>query len=1189
MHHLSSPAHEIGPVYDALVIGSGYGGSVAALRASEAGLRTAVLEKGHEYPYQNFPDTLRGFLNSSQINGAPDESRLYDFRLFRDLNIFSAAGLGGGSLINAGVMMRPPPALFENPRWPRALRGDDLLDRAYARVLQLLEPAVYPTGQPGYPPLDKTVLLKNAADRLGYQFEPVNLTIRFADSGYNGSGAYQAACKNCGNCLTGCNHAAKNSLDKNYLHRARQLGAQLFTGVRVSHIEKRGPEYLAHYRLADSPAGALSVVRASRIFLGAGALGSTEILLRSRELGGLSFSPTLGTRFSANSGRLGGVYNGRASANMVGLASHVRASRRSGAAAHAKFTGTEKRSARANSKNFVDPVGPTITACLKTDHDEAGFVIEDAAAPGASSHLFPVWWTALAALQSGTNLFASLRTLRAIARSLLSGPYAPDGAIRHTGLFLGVGHDDAGGILRLSGSDVQQARVDLVWPGAGLRSNYQAIDAAMARIADATGGRLMTNQVLPMNPITVHALGGCGMGETAESGVVNHRCEVFDPTQGPGAVHAGLYVVDAAALPGSLGVNPLWTISALAERALELALPRRTTAAKESINEMENETVQTFADTRSPRPPIPLTNREGVVTAEVSEELDGYWAPGASSARAGLGEGTRRGLSGRILLKLRIQIADVDQFLSNPEHEARLAGEVDCPGLDLTGPMPVLDGAIRLFERSADAARNRFMRYRLLVRTTAGRSYRIVGQKTISAGPTLRALRELTELDIVIEEETDRGWRIYGGGVVRVDLADFLRRTLLEYESRGGGQAERVRARLQIYGFFAGECLDAYGVKLVRTGPLSTPGPVQIMRGDLSGIRSGKVSVERFFATDGLGLSLTRAIPERPAIGSILLIHGLTSSSDMYIMPEHENLAEFLLRRGYEVWLLDSRMSCRFPYNTLPHNWTLEEAAALDMVPAVETVRRNIAPDAKLHVIAHCLGSLAFSLSLFGKMLPDGAVSSFISNAVSLNVKLPAWSALKMQLLLESGLMEKALRIERMAPDSLAGEDWLLRWIAEGVSRLSHECDNPYCHALSFMWGAGPSAVFEHKNLAPETHARLHQLFGPTSFAFHRNVMQLHRLGHTPRKNPAANGAAVDFHESARTNTTRTLFVRGERNKVFGESQDLSYRMCRAYNPAIYKHAIFEGYGHQDIFIGKNSAIDVFPELVRFIEARQQA
>ncbi|MBL8019904.1 MAG: GMC family oxidoreductase N-terminal domain-containing protein [Leptospirales bacterium] len=1183
--HLSAPSGEIQSLYDVVVIGSGYGGSVAALRSTEAGLRVAVLEKGHEYPYANFPDSVRSFLRASQVNGSPNEGRLFDFRVFRDLNILTGSGLGGGSLINAGVMMRPSQSLFDGKQWPAALKGDAKLDRAFDRARAMLNPAPYPVGKPGYPLLDKTRLLKGAAKRLGYHFEPVNLTIRFEPAGENAHGAFQDACQNCGNCLTGCNHGAKNSLDKNYLYRARSLGAHLFTGIRVSHIQKRGDEYLVYYQPVAQQ-GTYSVIRAKQVFLGAGSLGSTEILLRSRELGGLALSSMLGKKFSANSGRLGGIYNGAESANMVGLARNVRADRRNRSGDSSfDFDGAEKRTGSPPKEKFTDPIGPTITACLESSSEgKSKFLIEDAAAPGASSSLFPIWWTLLAAFQSGPAAFGNRTTQRAILRSLFRGPYAQNGAIRNTGLLLAVGHDDAGGRLRLSGPDPHDGRVDLLWPGAGLRENYLRIDEAMRQFAESANGHHNTNQVFPMNPITVHPLGGCGMANSSDEGVVNHRCEVFDPSQGRDSVHSGLFVVDGAAMPGALGINPLWTISAIAERALELAIGQKT-----GIVGTEN--VEPDTQASKPLPTIPLRNREGIITAEVTEELQGHWAPGAASCNMGMVAGRQRGLAGQMILRLQIQISDVEEFLIKPEHEARVVGEIDCPALDLSGPLPIVEGSLRLFERSQDAARNRFMHYELITKNAQGSSIRITGEKAISSGQALQALRELTQLDVIVESGQSGSRETIGRGIVTVDLGAFLKSTVLEFRSSGGGAIERLLSRLKVYGFFAGECLDAYAPKFVRSRPPAIPAKSPIERHSLSGIRYGTVTKHPFLSGDGLGLTLTRVVPAEPARAAVLLIHGLTSSSDMYIMPEHDNLTNFLTKQGYEVWLLDSRMSNRFDYNTQPHNYTFDDVALFDMVPAVKSIRDMIPEAAKLHVVAHCLGSLSFSLGLFGGMFPEHSVQSVITNSVSLNVQLPFWSALKMQGLLESGFLEDFQRIDRMAPDAISGKDWALRFIAKGISRLSHECDNPYCHSLSFMWGAGPSAVFQHENLLPETHNRLQDLFGPTTFAFHRNVMALHRAaGRSPRigRKPHLNHLPDDYLESARKNSVPVLFMRGDENNVFGQSQDVTYRSCSKVNPGIYRHAIIKGYGHQDVFMGKHSATDVFPEFIRFWNLHSQ-
>src|ERR1700761_7447552 len=178
----------------------------------------------------------------------------------------------------------------------------------------------------------------------------------------------------------------------------------------------------------------------------------------------------------------------------------------------------------------------------------------------------------------------------------------------------------------------------------------------------------------------------------------------------------------------------------------------------------------------------------------------------------------------------------------------------------------------------------------------------------------------------------------------------------------------------------------------------------------LEGVKDAEVTTHSFSTEDGLGLSMLRFSrgtaappphPDHPTSAnsgdSILIIHGLTTSTDMFIMPEHRNLVSYLLDNGWgDVWTIDCRMSNRFSYNLKRSRDTLDDVALFDHPAAIAAIRKQIGPDRRIHVICHCLGSVTFMMSLFGKAV-DG-ISSVVSNSVSLTPRVPAWSNVKLKL-----------------------------------------------------------------------------------------------------------------------------------------------------------------------------------------------
>jgi cholesterol oxidase len=264
--------------------------------------------------------------------------------------------------------------------------------------------------------------------------------------------------------------------------------------------------------------------------LAAGTLGSTEILLRSRELS-LSLSDRLGKRFSANGDIIAFGYGAKKPINAVGVGYPP------------KIEGLE--------------VGAAVSGQIELD-DERDLArelrVQEGAMPSALAPILPV-------------LFVPNGRLLGALQSLINGIYKGPFASLQT--FFAVSHDSASGFFTLD-----EDRLQLSWPGAKDEPVYARLDEILTRIVRHAGGDYVKNplagSVMGHQPATAHPLGGCAMGRERSEGVVNHKCQVFDGAagRGPTDVLPGLYVIDGAVIPRSLGVNPLFTITALAERAM---------------------------------------------------------------------------------------------------------------------------------------------------------------------------------------------------------------------------------------------------------------------------------------------------------------------------------------------------------------------------------------------------------------------------------------------------------------------------------------------------------------------------------------------------------------------------------------------------------------------------------------------
>jgi cholesterol oxidase len=565
--------------FDVLIVGSGYGGAVAAAglagcTGKDGPLRVGVLERGKEYLPGSFPSRMSDLAGHVRFSGADaataggEREGLFDVRLGGDVNALVANGLGGGSLINAGVMVRPHGAPLAQLT---ALTGD--LEPYFVQALEVLGAQV--GGAPNTilqhaaPPPAKYIALQKMATRFqpgDGVFSPAPITVAMQDRASAG-GVALAACAQCGDCATGCNFNAKESLDTNLLFHAWKKGAELYTGATVLRIERDAKlgAWCAHVTYTDGQLRARRDVpykiRARKLILAAGTFGSTEILLRS-QTDDLRFSTNIGQNFSSNGDMIAVAYD----------------------------TGDEVRGcADENAAPRTRMVGPTITGMVAVHSGIHDLLIEDMAVPGPLRRLFEE-------VATTSHTLHELGRLDAGDHSGLDGerdPCAVDGdKLRRSALLAVMGQDGPGGSIELvggAGDTSGDGAVRVRWPGLRDKDLFAQQILALRGGADTgvpgPNGTILPNPLWKMLPqsmafllsdkrgplLTVHPLGGCGMGASAADGMVSHRGEVFrapaDVNDTP--LHEGLVVLDGAILPGGLGVNPALTITALALRAVE--------------------------------------------------------------------------------------------------------------------------------------------------------------------------------------------------------------------------------------------------------------------------------------------------------------------------------------------------------------------------------------------------------------------------------------------------------------------------------------------------------------------------------------------------------------------------------------------------------------------------------------------
>ncbi|MGI8734940.1 MAG: GMC family oxidoreductase N-terminal domain-containing protein [Pyrinomonadaceae bacterium] len=583
MARLASPIDHLKPHYTVIVVGSGYGGGIAASRlarataSDNAEITVCVLERGKEFQPgdldQNdrivkkgeYPDNECEALPQVQVDSPKCHSGsrvgLYDVRMNREINVFVGCGLGGTSLVNANVCAEAEDRVFEQRDWPEEIRSEKglaELQKGYARARDMLRPTQYDSkNQPSkYPPLAKLEALEKSATHMGEKFYPLPINVNFEKlpGDTNHVGVEQHPCVGCGDCMTGCNYRAKNTVLMNYLPDAKNHGAEIFTGISVRYIERQNNRWLVHYQIVETGEedfdAATKFTSADIVVLGAGTLGSTEILLRSKARG-LAMSDKIGEHFTGNGDILGLAYNCDQEINGVGFGDLSPEGRK--------------------------PVGPTITGVIDMREQprlEDSMVIEDGSVAGAFASLLPAIFTAAAALMGEDTDSGWRDELKENLRTLVSLPAGGHrGALRNTQTLLVMAHDNAQGRLYL-----EDDRLRISWPEVGAQPIFTEVAAELKDATKALGGTYIknpiSNQFMGQDLITVHPLGGCVMADDAGGGVVNHLGQVFSAATGK-SVYENLYVNDGSVIPRSIGINPLLTISAVAERSCALLAEAR--------------------------------------------------------------------------------------------------------------------------------------------------------------------------------------------------------------------------------------------------------------------------------------------------------------------------------------------------------------------------------------------------------------------------------------------------------------------------------------------------------------------------------------------------------------------------------------------------------------------------------------
>lgn len=543
--NLANPHDQLQAHYPVLIIGSGYGGSVMAARLAATGKKVCILERGKEWHPGMFPQS--GAQIAKATRNAINPWGLMDTNLHKksDVDIICASGLGGTSLINAAIASRPEDLVFQQKDWPKEIR-DAYAQGTISKYMDKAQGLLRSNRNSRTASTPKALKHKEIATKLGLPYGEfvLNINQEFQNGRSNAQGIPQNACTLCGDCCTGCNVGAKNVLTVNYLPLAKSYGAEMYTSIEVLHVEKnRDDKYIVHYQwhsaLLTRPKR--GVITTDLLIMAAGSMGTTQIMMRS-QMKGLRLPKALGSRFSANGDVMGLSYNGDGQTDMVGFGLDTRENPCGQAlAVYADYR-----------KPYSDPAQ---TNMLKR------YLMLDGTVPKAMGGLVAKGLAAWAL--ANPSKFTDEQKRK--ARRDLFDTHEPDldGALNSSLIFFACGHDTAKGRYVL---DDYKDRVHVNWPNVVNEEGFQYINREMEKWAKAQGGVYIANPrmtVFGHRMMATHPLGGCPMGQDAQTGVVDHLGRVFSED---GSIHRNLYVVDASIIPRSLGATPLLTISALAER-----------------------------------------------------------------------------------------------------------------------------------------------------------------------------------------------------------------------------------------------------------------------------------------------------------------------------------------------------------------------------------------------------------------------------------------------------------------------------------------------------------------------------------------------------------------------------------------------------------------------------------------------
>ncbi|OAA57238.1 Fumarate reductase/succinate dehydrogenase flavoprotein [Cordyceps fumosorosea ARSEF 2679] len=1154
---LSKPLDRLRPSYDCVVIGSGYGGGVAAARMARAGQSVCVLERGRERWPGEYPrsDSVR--------------------QVARELHV--SRGRTGKACGKATGMYHVIAGKGQS-----AVVCND-----YQRVREVLEPEPYPDD---WPTPDKTARLERQARALGLadRFRRVPQTTRFR-AGRSSAGVPMEVSTLAGQDATGVNDGSKTTTLVTYLADARRRGADVFCGCEVQHVEKApsggggGGGYVVWFTAHDGArarfrkgknSGLMWVHAKKAVFLGAGALGTTEILLRSKAMG-LAVSDSVGQGMSGNGDMVAfGCYP-----------SHGANARRS------------------PKKTFTNRPGPTITSAIdmrdKAGNPLDGYIIQDGDVPHVMSAFVKTVVCTHATLSSLSKRSIRQKMKWALSRckKRLLHPFSPIGTTKdNIQVFLIMSHDSSQAAARLVDDE-------LVFEFLGAGQDEERIERILAPLREAVeedGGTLVYNPLRRLwgnHQITVHPLGGAGMStdNSGKSGVTNHLGEVF---VGPSSeTHPGLIVVDGAAVPAALGVNPSATIAALAERSVAEFAERESLAISTEPNGSIDPDEFLPAHRLGPEPIQPSTQtvKEPADTISFTEALEGYLHGSRTlelrnntSYKRAYRVASGGGEVARLLVSIQLKRTSTGD--SETCYKGTMSGMLVCP--TITGsPFMVHGGTVELFRPDPETCGTRKIVYDSPMTGINGRELQFHGFKILDSSVSFnprRLWRTMTNLNVTIVEKgkmTDSGEpQTVAAGMLKIKPAKFLKQ-LRTITSTGQGRAERYKQALKLSSHFARQMAPHFFLPLgplerpIPPPPVGFPNPTE------------PTATYRIVASDGVATKMLmwepdRRLVRRDVFGSplpvedLFLIPGAAVDHRIFALPTlPTNAVTFFTRAGYRVFVVVHRIGIL--ETTDASRWTTYDAR-LDIRAGLEKLRAVRGDGQKVYVVAHCMGSVALACGLLDGTVPAGWVRGLTCSQVFMH---PVWSARnarKARFPVPLDQLYNALFGPWFPCRSDGGgfRQALLDQLPLRLVSGEERCASASCHRATFLFGR----CWSHGNLDEATHRHVDAWFNGAGTALMGLLMRMGRRGRVAA-NDGRDLTTEDNVERLR-GIPVMLFSGGESDVLSPEATERTYeRLSGRFGLDAgtgrgrleYRRRVVEGYGHLDCWMGRYAWRDVYP------------